>query len=365
MDNPNNLLGVIQTMWRWRKQIIRICAITAIASIIICLLLPNYYKSSAIFYAASPNLAFPEPVGMESRITEYYGEKEDMDRILTIAESRSVADFLINKYDLFDHYGIDSVGEKANFNVMKHFQKLYDVERTKFNAIQISIEDKDKDMARDMINDAWVKINELGQSIIKASQKVELATRHRTVENKELEMKKLNDTLSGLRSRYGIYNTLTQSDNLSSVLSNTQNALAVAQAKKRIYTGKGGRFRDSVIVATANIEGATAMLEIHKTNIARFNEGMALVESLEEVQTEASEQLALNREREKQLESTLASEFTAIYLVSPGETAINKSRPFRSLLVLASVFLAFLFSVIGVLLLEAYRSVNWKEALND
>ena len=365
MDNPNSLLGVIQSMWRWRKRIIIICAITALGSVIICLLLPNYYKSSAIFYAASPNLAFPEPVGMESRETEYYGEKEDMDRVLTIAESKEIAEYLIDKYNLFAHYEIDSVGEKADYKVMKHFRKLYDVERTKFNAIEISIEDKEKELARDMINDAWKKINEIGQQIIKESQRVELATRRRTVENKEAEMKKLNDSLAFLRGWFGIYNTQTQADHLAEMIAETESNLALAKAKKKIYAGLGERYRDSIIQANAIIEGAAEQLKGHKAKLDKFNEGMALVEAMEDIQKEASEQLAMNREREKQLASTLASEFTAIYLVSPGETAINKSRPFRSVLVLASVFIAFLFSVIGVLLVEAYRSVNWQKVLHE
>ncbi|NNE28289.1 MAG: hypothetical protein HKN16_01545 [Saprospiraceae bacterium] len=365
MDNPNNLLGVIRTLWRWRKEIIRICGITAIGSIIICLLLPNYYKSTATFYAASPNLAFPEPVGLETRETEYYGEKEDMDRVLTIAESNQVADFLVDKYDLYTHYKIDSTGEKAHYKVLKRFRKLYNVERTKFNAIEISIEDKEKQIAMEIINDAWKKINSIGQTIIKESQRLELATRERTVADKEREMKELNDSLAILRERFGIYNTATQSDVLSSMVSSTENNLILAESKKKIYSRKGTRYRDSVIVADATIAAATEQLKIHKARLTKFNEGMALVESMGEIQEEASGQLGMNRERENQLRSTLASEFSSIYLVSAGELPVNKSRPFRSILVLASIFIAFLFSVIGILLFESYKSVNWKKVFDD
>jgi len=331
MDNQYNLLGVIQTIWKWRKKVLWVGAITFIgACLITFFLLPNYYASSAIFYAASPNLAFPEPVGMESKETEYYGEAEDMDRILTISESNEVADFLINEFKLAERFDINPEAKLADYKIMKKFRKLYTVKK------------------------------------IKDSQKLELATRRLTVKEKENQLKILNDSLSVIRSKFGIYNTLTQSQGFAESIQQNEIKLATSQARKRLYKTKAGaRYRDSVLVATADIEGATKGLELLNERLGLFNQGMAIVETLTEVQEEASQQLGQNREREKQLEATINSQFSGLYLVEAPETPIFKSRPSRSILVLAVTFAAVFFSIMGILLLESYRSVNWKEVLRD
>ena len=367
MDNQYNLLGVIQTIWKWRKKVLWVGGITFIgACLITFFLLPNYYASSAVFYAASPNLAFPEPVGMESKETEYYGEEEDMDRILTISESNEVAEFLINEFNLAERFDINPEARLSDHMIMKQFRKLYTVKKTKFDAVQVTMEDKDPEMAKQIAKAAWMKIDEIAQRLIKDSQKLELATRRLTVSEKENELKILNDSLAIIRARFGIYNTLTQSQGFAEMIQKNEIKLATSQARKRLYGSKAGaRYRDSVLVATADIEGATKGLELLNDRLGLFNQGMAVVETMTEIQEEASQQLGQNREREKQLDATINSKFSGLYLVEPPEKPIFKSRPFRSILVLASTFAAFLFSIIGILLLETYRSVNWKEVLGD
>jgi len=367
MDNQYNLLGVIQTIWKWRKKVLWVGGITFVgACLITFFLLPNYYASSAVFYAASPNLAFPEPVGNENKETEYYGEEEDMDRILTISESNEVAEFLIEKFNLAERFDINPEAKLGEYKVMKRFRKLYTVKKTKFDAVQVIMEDKDPEMAKQIATAAWKKIDEIAQRLIKESQKLELATRTLTVSEKENELKILNDSLAIVRSKFGIYNTLTQSEGFARMIQQNEIKLATSQARKRLYSTKvGQRYRDSVLVASADIEGATKGLEILNEKLGLFNQGMAIVETLTEVQEEASQQLGQNREREKQLEATINSKFSGLYLVEAPEIPIFKSRPFRSILVLASTFAALLFSIIGILLLETYRSVNWKEVLGD
>ncbi|MEO1711796.1 MAG: hypothetical protein AAFU60_00475, partial [Bacteroidota bacterium] len=81
MENQNSLLGVIETLYKWRKQILITTLIAAVGSSVIVLLVPVYYKSTTIFYAASPDLAAPEPLfGKTNESMEYYGDDEDIAR---------------------------------------------------------------------------------------------------------------------------------------------------------------------------------------------------------------------------------------------------------------------------------------------
>ena len=70
MDSKENLLGVLETVFKWKKQILRVLIVTAVGSVIISLFLSNYYQSSTLFYAASQDLAKPASVGPNSFYTK-------------------------------------------------------------------------------------------------------------------------------------------------------------------------------------------------------------------------------------------------------------------------------------------------------
>ena len=94
MKDKDNLIGVLKTLFRWKKQLIILCGAVGIGSIIIVLLLPVYYKASTTFLAASPDQAKPELLFGEGNLkTEYYGNANDIDRLLTIANSNELVEF--------------------------------------------------------------------------------------------------------------------------------------------------------------------------------------------------------------------------------------------------------------------------------
>ena len=79
---------------------------------------------------------------------------------------------------------------------------------------------------------------------------------------------------------------------------------------------------------------------------------------------EASEQLGEDKERFKQIEAALASDVPSIHILGVGGVPVVKSRPQRTLIVVAAVFLAFLFSIIGILIIDTYKDVDWKKIVN-
>ncbi|MEL6718986.1 MAG: hypothetical protein AAFP82_09745 [Bacteroidota bacterium] len=60
------------------------------------------------------------------------------------------------------------------------------------------------------------------------------------------------------------------------------------------------------------------------------------------------------------MRAAYTAEISAIILVEKAAVPIVKSRPIRSILVLASVIAAFVFMVIGVLLYDNYKDLDWK-----
>ena len=364
MEQKDNLLGVLRTLFKWKKQIIFVCAIAAVGSVVISLFLDNYYESSTIFYAASPDQALPEPVGVEATDRKYYGEPEDIDRVLSIAESSEVASYLINKYNLYEHYEIDTTHRLAPHKVNKAFRSHYNVKKTKYDAIEISVEDKDPVLAAKMVNDARQKVEDIAQHLIKNTMEIKMGTYKQGIIDKNRELEVIGDTLMAVRNRYGVYNTLTQSEGLSALIAITESKLSRERARRAILAGKPSIPRDTIAMINAMISGMEKQLISLNTMRDNFNQGVSKVEVLEQIHEEAREQLSLDKERLKQLEALKNSHINTIFIVEVGEVPLYKSRPVRSLICIAAVFIAFILSVIAVLILDVYKDVNWREIIN-
>ncbi|MBT8218774.1 MAG: hypothetical protein KJP00_03065, partial [Bacteroidia bacterium] len=169
MENREDLLGVLQVLYRWRKPILFTTMAAALLSIVIALILPKYYQSATTFYAASPDLNKPDIVfGDINTNFDYYGSDADIDRILTIAQSNELVDYMVDSFRLYEAYDIDPDNSKAPHYVELNFQKLYNVIRTPFDAILLEIEDKDPALSARMVEAARGKINEIATGLIRS-----------------------------------------------------------------------------------------------------------------------------------------------------------------------------------------------------
>ena len=365
MDYQESLLGVLQTLFKWKKPIILTTLVAAIGSVIIVLLLPVYYQSATTFYAASPDLAMPERMfGTTNEAMEYYGEDEDIDRIMTIATSNELADYLIRTFNLYEHYDIDTNNIKAPYYVRLKLDKLYKVQKTKYDAIQLSVEDRDKQLAAAMASAARAKIDEIGQRLIKNSQSELLKAYESNIAEKELQLDQLNDSLEMIRSRYGVFNTETQSELLATLLAEAEAKLNNSTARLQVYQSSQNVPRDTITNLKATIQGAQQEVNGLRERLNQFNRGMATVEVLVQVHLEASKQMGEDKERYKQIKTAQVSPFPAIHLVEEAAIPIIKSRPKRMIIVMATTALAFLFSAVGALIFDTYRDINWRTIVN-
>jgi capsule polysaccharide export protein KpsE/RkpR len=364
MEHKDNLLGVVETVFRWKKIVFLTCAATFVGACIVALLLPVYYKSTTLFYAANPDLSSPELLfGKSTEKPKTYGQEVDRDRILSIANSRELTEFMVDSFHLYEHYDIDPNGRLAAFKVSEKFSDNFEVVKTKYDAIEMSIEDTDKELATNMVNAARDRIAFLGQKLIKESHAKVMATLAGNISEKEKQLVALNDSIQHVRERYGVYNTLAQSENLSDLIAKAESKLNNAQAKVEALQSVNFR-RDSINLLRASAKGYENELLKLNERLKTFNQGMAKAEVLKEIQTTASEQLSLDKELYKLYQAAYNSELPIILLLEPGELPIVKSRPKRALIVLAATFVAFVFSVLGVVIFDTYRDVEWKEILH-
>ena len=370
MSNRDNLLGVFSTVYRWRKAIRNICLITLIGSIGITLLMDNYYQATTIFYPASPELANPELIfGYTSKVTEYFGSDRDLDRLVEVAVSNEVVDYMVDKFKLYEHYDIDSTSKQGPHKVRKQFRKLYSVLKNKNDAIELSIEDTDAELAAVMANAARDKVNAIGQRLIKSSQATLLATFEDNMTRKKTELTILADSLNRLKKFYNIYDAGSQGEQLAENLTKAESEIIRGRARLEILENNPLVPQDTIQYIKADVRAYERELsrltsssnKDDRLNLERFNEGLPQVSTLADLHFQGRKQLSYDQERYNQILAAYKTNIPALQLVETAETPRIKSRPGRTVIVLAAVVAAFFFAVLGALVADAYRDVNWEE----
>lgn len=334
MSQPETLLDIIAVLWRWRKKIIALTAIVAIGAVIISLLLPNYYEASTTFYAASEDMGKPTPIGEIDRNIRYYGTDTDVDRLLTIANSGELKSRLIQEFGLYEHYEIDPASKNAEHKINQKLSKLYNVSKTKLDAIELTVEDTDPELAARIANSARDKINDSSQKTLKDGQANLVKAFEQKITENENQLKFLGDSLTLLKQKYNVFDLETQTQVLLEQLS------------------------------LAKSKGQTKLAQSLESQIQNYNRGYSAVAAISAEHEAASTQLGLDKEKYRQLKSSYNSPFTAIHIIEQANIPIVKSRPKRSIYVIGATLFAFILSTFAALVVDASRKVNWREVLH-
>lgn len=357
MDTNENLLRPILLLWKQKKLIIGLSLLISIIAAVITLFKPNYYESASIFYPASTDLAKPLPIGTQSADLDYYGDGEDLDRLLSIAKSNELKDYLVKTFDLYTYYEIDPESEKARYAMSLKLAKHFNIEKTKLDAIRMSIEDKDPAFAKEMVNAATVKLNETAQKIIKEGQNTLLKSYVLGVEAKTTELNTLSDKIAQLRHNYGIYNLESQSTTYSELLPEAESKLSNIKGKFDLMK-KINAHPDTIETYQSKVKSYSNQVNSLKAQMKKFNEGYLPTLNAEEELEDFMKQYVLDKQRLSQLQSAYNSPFNAIHLIEAGEVPYIKSRPKRSFIVIGVAIASVLFLSLFVLIQDFIKSIG-------
>ncbi len=366
----DNLAGVLNTVWQWRKTILRVCLAVLVGSIAISLFLSNYYKSTTICYPASPKLSNPELLfGSSGEVTEYFGTDQDLDRLAEIANGNQLVDFMVAQFNLYVHYGIDSTTKEGPYKVREHFRDLYLAQKNKNDALEISVEDTDPQFAALMANAAREKTDEMARRLTTSSQGRLMSAMEDNITRKRADLLSLEDSLRMLQSRYGIYDPSAQGEQLAVLSTQAESDVAGLRARLRVLEADLNIPRDTIAYIRADLQAAEQRRSLftkgraqgsntdepNALTVGRFSDGLASVQVLRDLHFQARKQLSYDLERYNQIKSVYNTKISAMHIVETAEPALRKSRPMRSLLVLGSVIAAFLLMAMAALLIETYK----------
>ncbi|MCH8331306.1 MAG: hypothetical protein IH946_07980 [Bacteroidetes bacterium] len=195
------MVEFIKICLKWKKQIAIICAFAAVASITISLLMPEYYESRVIFYPSNPSLSdrqylFGEQSG--ELLVSYFGAGDDLDRVMTIAKSATIVNYLIDTFNLMEHYGIKMDDKYPLTKVRNEFEDNYKVIKNEYDAVELTVLDTSSELASKIANESARKVDESIKEIIKQNKARIIEVFQDNLATKEQQLKKLTDSINAL-----------------------------------------------------------------------------------------------------------------------------------------------------------------------
>ncbi|WP_171025503.1 GumC domain-containing protein [Hymenobacter jeollabukensis] len=344
---PYSLLGLWPIVNRWKYLVLGAVALAAVVSIVVALLLPNIFKSTAVFYPTNPQTTDPDRIVIEGGKLELSGRTEDIDRVITIGNSQPVAEYVIQKLRLHQHYKAGKPGEEmADQAALDEFSGNLNIVHTDRDAIELTFQDKDKHLAAQVANTLVSVIDSFNQQLTLENRRRVLGlygTRYRFLQG---EYDRTRKALLEGRRRYGIFGLEQQSRYLGMEIIKTETALRRAEAAGN--RGEANELRRALYALThadggnvINLESYVQGTDSMTTLYARFND--------------LQSRLVGARSAYETAELAIKGRISSLYVVQKAYPAAKKSKPIRWLIVASSVLITFVLSVIVITLLELYR----------
>jgi uncharacterized protein involved in exopolysaccharide biosynthesis len=227
-----NSASLVVFVYRWRKVLIITGVAAALLSLIFSssLFISPLYRSTVIMYPASSNsiskALLNENAGARQDILEF-GEDAQTEQMLQILNSNKIKDRVIQKFNLLEHYGIDSTSKFKNLRLYRRYESYITFKRTEYMAVKVSVLDRDPQMAADIANN----IAELLDSVKNDMQKERAIQGFKIVESEynklKGEIRSMEDSLTELR-KLGVHDYETQAEMI-----NQQLAIEIAKGNKR------------------------------------------------------------------------------------------------------------------------------------
>ena len=315
MDPNYNLIESLRVIIKWRKPIIAFVLLASIGGIIVSMILPNYYESSSMFYPTNPTITDRQNLfSKESQLgaLDYFGTKDDVSRLLSIANSAAVVDYIMNKHDFQKIYDIDTTKNDWRYWLKKEFTDNLKVLKTEHGAVMVSFMDIDPKRAAQVTNEMVAKIDEHNNWVIISNKQKILKIFEEQVTDKRAEVKSLTDSLTMLMDKYDI---------------------------KIINQGEG---RPDVIKGSD--QG-----QVENFRVLRSRQQSLL------------QDLNFNKTLLDQYDASAKQNVSSIYVIEQAYPADRKVKPIRWLICASTSFLATFLSIMGALLFEKAKKI--KEAL--
>ncbi len=314
MKEYNNNVSIARILWKWKYHLTIITAIAIILAVIFSspFFITPKYKSVAVVYPAN--------------ITSYSDESET-EQMLQIMQSKDIKDSVIKKFDLAQHYDLDS-SYKYFYTVLYYeYGQNVSINKTPYESVEIVVMDEDPQMACDIVNavlnfyDKKVRNlhNDKYLEVIKMYEYI-LAQKRNGIDSLQKE-------LSHLSKKYGLIDYDAQ-------------ALEVTRGNLKTIMGAS--------------KGNINQSEVNRLLENMQEKGGKLIDLVESIRHEARTYADLKVEYENYVRF-YTDELSYSNIITPPFPSDKKAYPVRWLIVVFTALAVFFLTAIIVVIYDKYR----------
>jgi uncharacterized protein involved in exopolysaccharide biosynthesis len=295
--------------------------ITIILSSVITLLITPKFQSVAVIFPSPNVLETRSLLNIQNTATDFFGDEVATEMVLQIIQSDRINDYLLNRYDLLEHYKINDQEYKYTM-LGKKMKKNISSRKTQFNSIEISVYDTDPVLAAEMANDIVRQVDTVFNSLRKEAAAKSLRLLTELYNAQFNRVKTIEDSLSLPERNSVVTNKSTQ-------------ALINAEISK-LFNGENNE--SSVITISQLQEGTTNTPEFLRflSAFVKETDNLSTIQGkLLEAQTFANQNLPY------------------VYIINEAKIAEIKTTPERAIIVVVSTISTILLMIILLLVLDS------------
>lgn len=217
--NLDIVFNLIRNSW---KQIVLIVLLATVSTAVLLFIKKPYYRSSAIFTAANPNIGDRSNI-YRTQFWEqyfYFGGEFDNDRLMAISKAEEMNRFMVDTFQLIKHYKINPNSERAQYLADYEYKENVKIQKNEYGHVKVNVWDTDKELAAVMANTIVKKVNEKSVASLN-NMKLEILQKLKNDFNsqkdtlQQIEKSLITNTSSFLTARKGeIINDLNEKEKL-------------------------------------------------------------------------------------------------------------------------------------------------------
>lgn len=349
---------------RWRKPLIIVTAVTALAAYIFSgpAFIQPKFKSSVVFFPSATNSvskAIMEETNSEKQDILAFGEEEQAEQMLQILNSDEIRESIVNKYKLFEHYKIDPDQEYPMTALMEEYKDNINFSRTEFMSVRIDVMDSDPVMAANIANDIASLLDSMKTKIQRSRAAAALSIVEEAYQDKMNSMKAKEDSLLKLREM-GVMDFKNQSIIWNEEYAKSNSIYNTERAMLSVYEKYKPAGDTAIINTKGRLKGAEERLHYLQSKLDMLAKyGGASVSLNEELTLERAELTKLKEQNDK-LKVDANQNLTHKFIVNKAIKAEKKCYPVRWLILLVSVACVFLLSLVVILAFERLKEAQYK-----
>ncbi|MBC7383556.1 MAG: hypothetical protein H7296_11305 [Bacteroidia bacterium] len=318
------LIDVFQFITRWKKPLIIISGISAILSILISSpwIIKPKFLSTAVFYPSTNN-SVSSALLTDSRVKQKdpleFGEQVSAQQYIQILESDYLKSKVIDRFNLSEHYKINSDDKERNYAMGKLYNKNISAKKTPYASIEVNVLDEDPQTAANVANGIVMILDSVKTEVQRRLAVQALSIIDNEYKRKMNEVTSIKNRIQELGAK-GVYNVEEQAKALTEII------------------GKSGM---------------SDYVRSQQNSLAMYGGESKELYSTLELQVEQMNEL---KKKLDQAQIDVDGRLSNVFILQSATPAERKTYPIRYLIVLGSILGSFLLCCIVLLFVEKFQN---------